>query len=137
MSVEKSPFSTWSISGPEDGAGDQSAHQVHHHQQDQKNSDGQALGFDKVDIFLEAGGSAPTKAGGDNGGEDIDDAQKENKAIEIGGLEIESGQGEVEERQTHRCSYQKVDQDTAQLALGRLASFYGFITQNNRSFARK
>ena len=123
-------------SGPEDGHGDHLAHQGDSHQEQQEHAHRQALLLDEAevlpDLFLGRDGFLlPLEAGGDQGRDHIDHAQQDHEAVKIVGLEVESGEGDVEVGPSHSQSDQQVGQDLPRLAGRYVQLFLGILTQNN------
>ena len=120
--------------GAEDGHGDHLAQNRHNHQGGQQNADGQALGFDKAQVFLHSGGALQIKAGGHQGGENVHQAQEQDKSVEIPGVQVEGGNRDIEIDRAHRQHDQQVGENFARLVFRAAACFGCFLTQMNRSF---
>ena len=122
--------------GPEDGGGEQLAHHIHHRQGDEQNENRQALALHKSQVFPKAAALLGLEPGSYQGGENIDHAQQKDKAIEVGGVEVEGGEGDIEVGKAKEQSHQQVDDDLSQPAFWHPEAPLCVVIQSDRSLCK-
>ena len=123
---------------PEDGGGQDGAHQGHGDQGQKQDAHGETLLLDEAQVVLHpAAAGGHVHAGGDQGTQDIHHAEDTHEGVEVTGLEVDGRQGHIEIDQAHHGGDEQADQDLAQPALGALSVFRRFLFHSFASPLRR
>ena len=126
---------------PEDGQGDELAHQSHHNNGHKQDAHRHTAAFHKAEpltgLFL--GGAdhiVGVAAGEQENADHVDDAQKGEEAVEFAGLKIQCGQRDIEVEEAYDGRDDNAEQCAAQTALGQVTAFVWLvgIQDNSPSF---